>query len=1093
MRAALLRLRADEHVLLIAVHHIVSDGWSTGILLRELGVLYRAFVAGEPSPLPELPLQYGSFASWQRRWLTGAVLERQLAYWRQRLRGAPGVLELPTDRPRPPVQSLRGASRSFTLPARLSAALQALAQGEGATLFMVLLAAFDAFLHRLTRQEDLVLGSPIANRNQVGIEGLVGLFVNTLVLRTDLGGNPSFRTLLGRVRETTLGAYAHQDLPFEKLVEELAPERSLSHAPLFQVLLALQNAPTAAAELPGLTLEPLEGEGGTAKFDLSLELFEDGLGLSGGIEYSTDLFDGATAARWANHLERLLEEVVADPDVRLSSLDLLSLAERHQILGEWNDTRAGFPETTQLHQFFEAVVERSPEAVAAVCAGRELTYGELEARSNRLAHLLREVGIERGAAVGVWVERSFDLLTAVLGILKAGGYYVALDDAWPAGRVESILASTGAVAIVAGSRVLPAVEEMRWRLPALSDVVCPGIAEAAPPVESLDPESVRELWDYVAERAVDRVTAGGFVSAFTGLPFSEAEVDEYRDRVLSLAAPWLRPDARVLEIGNGSGLLLWELASRVGHVTGVDPSPLTQGRNRERAKEEGYGHGAEIELLTGFAHEAGDLIAEGERFDLILLASTVQFFPGPRYLERVVRWALGRLAPGGAVLIADVLDARRREELRRAIEEHGGDPGAQRQELYLDEDLFQDLGAEVSVQHRPQGFLNELRFRYDVLLTPGVRAETAARRKRLWTGWHLDRSPADRLSAVTVAEDVAYVIHTSGSTGRPKGIAVPHRQAANLIADLNRRFGVGPEDRGLFVTSLAFDLSVYDIFGLLAAGGTVHVTTQEELGDPDRLVALLRTGGITLWDSAPAALDRLAPLFPARPDAVSRLRLVFLAGDWIPVTLPERIRQAFPETLVVSFGGTTETTVFSNWYPIGEVDPHWASIPYGRPLANTSYHVLDAGLTPYPIGAPGDLYIGGDGVSLGYVGRPELTAVAFLPDPFSERPGMRLYRTGDRCRYGADGNLEFLGRLDEQVKIRGYRIELGEIEVALSRRPGVREAVVLARRHETGDARLVAYVVPAAGTAPSAPGSRPRSCATACAGRFPSTWCPRPS
>ena len=286
---------------------------------------------------------------------------------------------------------------------------------------MVLLAAFDAFLHRLTRQEDLVLGSPIANRNQVGIEGLVGLFVNTLVLRTDLGGNPSFRTLLGRVRETTLGAYAHQDLPFEKLVEELAPERSLSHAPLFQVLLALQNAPTAAAELPGLTLEPLEGEGGTAKFDLSLELFEDGLGLSGGIEYSTDLFDGATAARWANHLERLLEEVVADPDVRLSSLDLLSLAERHQILGEWNDTRAGFPETTQLHQFFEAVVERSPEAVAAVCAGRELTYGELEARSNRLAHLLREVGIERGAAVGVWVERSFDLLTAVLGILKAGG------------------------------------------------------------------------------------------------------------------------------------------------------------------------------------------------------------------------------------------------------------------------------------------------------------------------------------------------------------------------------------------------------------------------------------------------------------------------------------------------------------------------------------------------------------------------------------------------------------------------------------------------------------------------------------------------
>jgi amino acid adenylation domain-containing protein len=496
------------------------------------------------------------------------------------------------------------------------------------------------------------------------------------------------------------------------------------------------------------------------------------------------------------------------------------------------------------------------------------------------------------------------------------------------------------------------------------------------------------------------------------------------------------------------------MAARGARVTGVDPSPLTQERNREHATREGVN----VELLTGFAHEMEGLLGAEERFDLILLASTVQFFPGPRYLERVVRQALGRLAPGGALLVADVLDARRREELRRATDEHrrarGLEPAALRRELFLDEDLFRDLGG--TIHHRTMGFPNELRLRYDVLLT----GDPAERHKRVWTGWHVDRQWAGRLPAVAAPEDLAYVIHTSGSTGEPKGIAVQHRPAANLIDWINRTFAVGPQDRGLFVTSLGFDLSVYDIFGLLAAGGTIHVATREELGDPGHLVRLLRSGGITLWDSAPAALVQLAPLFPAAPEEASRLRRVLLSGDWIPVTLPDRVRQAFPGAQVLALGGATEATVWSNWFPVGVVNSDWPSIPYGRPIANARYHVLDAGLAPCPIGVPGDLYIGGDCLSTGYARRPELTAAAFLPDPFSAEPGGRLYRTGDRARAFTDGNLEILGRLDQQVKIRGYRIELGEIEVALARHPEVREAVVLAREDEPGDKRLVAYVVP---------------------------------
>jgi amino acid adenylation domain-containing protein len=1070
LRLTLLRKAAEEHVALVTMHHIVSDGWSMGILVRELGALYAAFAAGQPSPLPELALQYADFAAWQRSRLSGELLEAEVAWWREQLAGLPPALELPTDHPRPADRGVRGAVHDFAIDGDSLAGLTALSQRRGATLFMTLLAGFAGLLQRSSGESDLAVGTPIAGRTRMETEPLIGFFINTLALRVDLSGGPSFEDLLDRVRETTLAAYAHQELPFDRLIEELAPERDRSRPPIFQVVLALQNASSDKLALPGLEVEVVPLSTGTAKFEMAVVLNEAAQGLSGLIEYSQDLFDAPTVGRLAGQLTRLLSEAAADPSRPLLELPLLSPGERHQLLAEWNDTAAPFPEATLLHQFFEAAVDRAPEAAAAVCAGRELTYAELDARSNRLASLLSDLGIWHGAPVGVWVERSLDMLIAVLGVLKVGGHYVALDEAWPADRVESILGSTGAPAIVAGPGLLPAVEEMRWRLPALTDVVCLAVAEPEPPAEPLDPESVRELWDFVAERAVDRVTAGGFVSAFTGQPMSEAEVDEYRDRVLSLAGPWLHRGARVLEIGSGSGLLLWEMASRVARVTGIDPSPRTQERNREHAQREGI---ANVDLLTGFAHELDGLLGGEERFDLVLLASTVQFFPGPRYLERVVRWALGRLAPGGALLIADVLDARRREELRQAVEEQrrqrgldvmGGTGGAaRRQELFLDEDLFRDLGA-AAVHHRTEGFPNELRFRYDVLLTPA--AGDGGRRKRLWTGWHVDRRPAGRLPQAGSPDDIAYVIHTSGSTGEPKGIVVQHRPAANLVDWINKTFEVGPEDRGLFVTSLCFDLSVYDIFGVLGAGGTVHVATRDELADPDHLVRLLRTGGITLWDSAPAALVQLAPLFPAEPDASSRLRRVLLSGDWIPVTLPDRVRHAFPRARVMALGGATEATVWSNWFPVGVVDPGWPSIPYGRPISNARYHVLDAGFAPCPIGVPGDLYIGGDCLCAGYR-RPELTAKAFLPDPFSGAPGSRLYRTGDRARYLVDGNLEFLGRLDQQVKVRGYRIELGEIEVALARHPGLREAVVLVREDEPGDRRLVAYVVPSAEPCPS--------------------------
>jgi amino acid adenylation domain-containing protein len=790
LRTLLIVLSPQRQVLLLDIHHIATDGWSMGVLVREVTALY----AGET--LPELAVQYADFAVWQRRRLAGETLAAQLAWWREALSGAP-ALDLMADHPRPAVMTQRGADHPFALGGELSRGVAALAHREGVTPFMVLAAALFTLLSRLTGQRDLTLGSPIANRNHLETEGLIGFFVNTLVLRADLARVASFRDLLRQVRERSLGAYAHQDLPFEKLVDELQPLRDLSRSPLFQVALALQNTPLPAADLGGVRLRGEEIPSGISKFDLSFAFNEEAEGrLAGTLQYATDLFAPATAARCARQLTVLLAGLVADPGGRLDAAPLLAAGERHQTLQEWNDTRRAWPGDPTLHQLFEAWADRQPEALAGFSASGSVTYGELEARANQLAHHLRALGVGRSQPVGLWMGRTLELLTGVLGILKAGGAYVPLDAAWPADRVEAILAGAGIEVLIAG----------------------PAIAEA-------------------------------------GMP-------------------------------------------------GV----------------------------------------------------------------RIVR---------------------------------------------LDD--------------------------------PALAAASAAR-------------PVP----VTDAGDLAYLIHTSGSTGEPKGIVVRHRSAANTLRWNNETLGIGPGDRHLFVNSIGFDLSIYDLLGMLGAGAAVRVASEEELKDPGLLAAVLRDGGITTWNSSPAALQRLADLFPPAPEVGERrtLRRVLLAGDWIPLTLPDRVWAAFPGALIGNFGGATETSVWSNWYRVDAVDPAWPAIPYGRPLANVRYYVLDARLEPCPPGVPGDNYIGGGSPAVGYAGQPSLTAERFLPDPYSDEPGGRMYATGDRARYGADGNLEFLGRLDDQVKVRGYRIELGEIESALTRHPAVRTAVVVAREDVPGEKRLVGYLVP---------------------------------
>jgi amino acid adenylation domain-containing protein len=807
-RAKLLRLTEAESVLLLNMHHIISDGWSFDIFFQELATLYSAFSTNKPSSLPELPIQYADFAYWQREWLQDEVIESQLSYWRQQLSGSLPILQLPTDHPRPPVQTYRGKYQSLKLPLNLTKALKALSQQEAVTLFMTLLAAFQTLLSRYSGQEDIIVGIPIAGRNQVETEGLIGLFVNSLAIRTNLSINPSFRQLLSQVREVTLEAYDHQDLPLEKLIEELKSERDLSRSPLFQVMFVFQNTPSKPWELPGLTITPLEVHSGTSKFDLILALEETSEGIKGGVEYNTDLFEAATITRMVGHFQTLLESIVANPQQRLSDLPLLTAAEQHQLLVEWNNSRTNYPSNTCIHQLFEVQAEQTPNAVAAVFGSEQLTYQQLNHRANQLAHHLQGLRVGSETCVGICVERSLDILVGLLGILKAGAAYLPLDPAYPQERLTFML-----------------------------------------------------------------------------------------------------EDAQV-------------------------PVLLTQQRQVEKLPS----HRAKVVCLD-------------------------------------TDW-----------------DAINRES-----------------------------------QENP-------------------------------------------ISSVT-ADNLAYVMYTSGSTGRPKGVSVIHRGVVRLVKEANYA-NLSAEEVFLQLAPISFDASTLEIWGSLLNGALLvifppHTPSLEELGQVIQQYQIT-----TLWLTA--SLFHL--MVDERLEDLKPLRQLLAGGDVLSVPHVQKFLQKIGDCKLINGYGPTENTTFTCCYPITEPDQLGNSVPIGRPITNTQVYLLDSHLQPVPIGVPGELYIGGDGLARGYLNRPDLTEEKFIPNPFPRSKGAgdtgsqgskeeqssnpeRLYKTGDLARYLPDGNIEFLGRIDNQVKIRGFRIELGEVESTLSQYPAVRQCAVIARIDTDSDKRLVAYIV----------------------------------
>lgn len=784
LRLTVLRFGSERSLLLLTIHHIISDGWSIGILLKELALIYESFCAGKTLALADLPIQYGDYAQWHRKWVESEVLASQLSYWERKLSGSQPLLELPTDRPRPLTQAYQGARRHFKFSPSLARAMKDLCQTHGVTLFMGLLAAFKILLFRYTRSEDLIVGIPVAGRARSELEGLIGCFINMVALRTSVSGKMSVQDLLEVVKQTAIDAYRHQEVPFEKIVESLRVERHLGYTPLFQAAFVSQETliPEAFADL-GMSLMDVDSR--TAKFDLTVLLRENEQDLHGWLEYNTNLFDSTTVGRIAENFRVLLEEMTLRPQRSIADLAILTDIERHLLLNEWNEIGPVAQGQSCLHELFEEQAERNPDAIALVFGAASLTYHELNERANQLAHYLELLGVKPEVRVGIHLERSVEMVICLLATLKSGGAYVPLDPQYPRARVALMLED------------------------------------------------------------------------------------------------------------------------------------------------------AHIEVL-------------------------------------LTKKTLAHLHP---------------EHNLRVI--------------YLDESL-----SEIRAQRR------------------------------------------ENLGVKSLPGHIAYIIYTSGSTGRPKGVAIEHHSAVTMVKWALEEYSQRELDGVLASTSICFDLSVYEIFAPL--GGKGKIILVENVLDLPHAESNRR---VSLINTVPSAMMELLRM-RAVPESVVTVNL---AGEPLPQELAHQIYALGHVKRVINLYGPTEDTTYST---VEVVERHSAEIPsIGRPIADTQVYILEGHSQLACVGGKGELYISGMGLARGYLNQPGATAEKFLPNPFNQRNGGRMYGAGDLARRRADGRIEFLGRMDGQIKLRGFRIELGEIEAALRKHPALTDVVVVIKQQKGGESRLVAYVV----------------------------------
>ncbi|MCP4151772.1 MAG: AMP-binding protein, partial [bacterium] len=1027
--APLLRVRVhplpgDENLILFDMHHIISDGTTTEIIKNEFARLY----AGEK--LPPVELQYKDFAVWQNHSSAAGKIEKQAAYWLKEFSDSEELVRvnIPTDYPRPEELSFEGRNYKFKLDSHGTEAIKTAGAATGTTLYMNLLAAMNILLYRYSGQEEIIVGVGIAGRPQAQLQNIAGLFVNMLALRNRPLGKKQCSQFLQEIKDSILKAFENQEFQFEELVNRLELERDPSRNPLFDVTIVLQNFETYQQEnretnKPGepFRIAVVEMENKTAKFDLTLFAWETGKEISFNMEYSTALFKQETVKRMSEHFLRILKALSAEPAAMLEEIDMVPAREREKLLYDFNRTEQPYPADRTIPSLFREQSEKNPGHIALTGKGLlhpqlnavgevSLTYGELNNKADEIAlYLYLEKGIRPDDRVGVLMDKSVERVTALMGILKAGAGYVPMDPAMPEERLKTMIDDAGIRVLISQKRFIRTLDRLLWECAPLQTFICLDSWNIHQEEEEEKSELMDEaLWEHVAETSTDEITAGGWLSSFTGLPFEKIEMDEYGDNILKKLTPLLQPQMRVLEIGCASGITMYRIAPKVSLYYGTDLSEAIIEKNKKRVKAE---ERENIHLATLPAQNI-DKIKENN-FDLIIINSVIQCFPGHNYLGKILRKALDLMANDGYLFIGDVMDLETKtqliDDLKKFKRTHAGKNTGYTTKTDFSEELFVsrayfkdialDLGGvrEIEFSGKIHTKKNELtRYRYDVLLRidkqqagkTGIhmidRREPITTEDREHHRHHAtwkdlirrkekQREDLRHLEPYTLPRErtfeepvkphhMAYVIFTSGTTGVPKGVVIEHRSLVNLCNWHNRYYEITGRDKATQYAGFGFDASVWEIFPYLVRGATLHIIDEEIKLDTGKLNDYFTSRDITVTFLPTQMCEQFMEANN------TTLRVMLTGGDKL------RTFKKHGYKLYNNYG-PTENTVVSTVYP---VESETLNIPIGTPIDNSKILILNTGnLSLQPVGVPGELCISGDSLARGYLNSPELTGERF--------------------------------------------------------------------------------------------------------------------
>ncbi|MFZ5989908.1 MAG: amino acid adenylation domain-containing protein, partial [Bacillota bacterium] len=961
--------------------------------------------------------------------------EEAKVYWLQKLSGQ--INEVNLIRDFPTKSGFKKNACRFAIDRSLYEKLLSITKGQDLAIYVILLSALKVMIYKYSGQEDVVVGSPVYVSEDSDIK-----YNHYILLRDFIYGEMSFKDIVADVRQTVIDGYKYQYYPFDRILS------SVYGSPyLLRVVLYFKNIHKEEDYCRILD---------SFSSDISIAVERKCNHFEFTVNYNSELFKESTVKRFLEKYVFVLEKVLCNSAAKVQDIELVTEEEIKQILDEFNNTHEECDRDKAVHELFEEQVDRAQESVAVVFGDSALTYGQLDRRANQLAHYLKaEHGIKTGSVVGILMEQSVDRITAMLGVLKAGGAYIPIDPCYPVERVKAIVDDSSIRVLISSRKHIGTLNKLQWECRSFKAYICLDSEDIYSEEETEKSELMnKDLWEYVGTSAEDDIEGGGWTNSYTGENLSPEEMEEYSENILNKLMPYLNERTKVLEIGCASGLSMFKIAPLVGLYYGTDLSKAIIDRNEEKVRKLSIGN---IRLACMQAHEICRL--DEKDFDIVIINSVIQCFHGYNYLRGVIQKAVDVLGEKGMLFIGDVMDQDLKVELIGSLQEFMKENRGKgyrtktdfSTELFVSRDFFQDVAIDieeiesVSFTGKIHTIENELtKFRYDALFyinKDNRFKEFSTIRNRLQHDRRvLEKYSEDRVGSSARSEDIAYIIYTSGTTGKPKGVMIRHGSLANLCCWHNAYYSVTESDRATQYAGFSFDASVWEVYPYLVAGASIYLIGDDQRFDTRELNHYFEEKGITISFLPTQICEQFIQL------ENKSLRKLLTGGDKL------KYYRSVGYDLINNYGPTENTVVTTSF----EVKQEYDNIPIGKPVWNTEVYILDRDNRLQPIGMPGELCVSGCGLATGYLNNAQLTSEKFVKNPFKN--DMRMYRTGDMARWLPDGNIEFLGRIDQQVKIRGYRIELGEIESKLICHDLVRSAVVIDREDREGNKYLCAYL-----------------------------------